>query len=126
VAALVLEETPPPVPRHRPIPDRPPGPLAYDWAVRPAIVGHVNRPDPAWWERLEALTAPTLVVGGGHASPFDQDAIAAVARRIPGARMVSIPVGHGVHVEDPARFVEAVTAFLAEVLPRSRNVPSGS
>ncbi|MEQ7124360.1 alpha/beta fold hydrolase [Actinopolymorpha sp. B11F2] len=126
VAALVLEETPPPVPHRRTVPERPPGPLSYDWAVRPAVVGQVNSPDPAWWEQLEAIKSPTLVIGGGPASPFDQDAIAAMADRIPGARMVSIPVGHGVHKEDPTEFVAAVTGFLADAFPGRRNVPSAS
>ena len=79
VEALVLEETPPPLPQHRPVPSRPDEPLAYDWAVRTSILAQVNQPDPRWWDRLLDLTVPTLVVAGGPESPFSQDEMAAVA-----------------------------------------------
>ncbi|HZC26172.1 MAG TPA: alpha/beta fold hydrolase [Actinopolymorphaceae bacterium] len=113
VEALVLEETPPPLPQQRPVPERPPGELSYDWLARLALVGQVNRPDPTWWDRLTEITAPTLVVGGGPESPFSQEEMAAVAERIPTARMVSVPVGHGVHKTDPAEFASAVQEFLS-------------
>jgi 3-oxoadipate enol-lactonase len=111
VRALVLEETPPPLRQRRPVPERPAGELTYDWAARLAILGQVNEPDPAWWERLAELSVPTLVVAGGPDSPFPQEQIAAVAERIPDGRLLTLPVGHGVHRVAPAEFVAAVTAF---------------
>lgn len=112
VEALVLEETPPPLPQRRPVPERPDGPLSFDWEVRPAIVGQVNAPDPAWWDRLAAITAPTLVMGGGPQSPFPQTGIEAMAERIPAGRMTTIPAGHGIHAARPDEFAAAVRAFL--------------
>jgi hypothetical protein len=35
--------------------------VPFDWAVVPAILGELNQPDPAWWDRLTAITAPTLL-----------------------------------------------------------------
>ncbi|MGW0230384.1 alpha/beta fold hydrolase [Actinopolymorpha singaporensis] len=120
VSALVLVETPPPLPQRRPEPQRPDGqdgPLGFDWPVRPAIVGQVNRPDPCWWQRLAEITAPTLVVAGGPASPFSQKEIDAMAARLPAGQLVTIAVGHGVHKEAPEEFVSVVRRFLAGVRP---------
>lgn len=114
VAALVLEETPPPVPHERPLPPRPSEPLGYDWAVRTAIIGQVNAPDPSWWELLAEIRVPALVVGGGPESPFAQDRIAAMADRLPNGRFRSIPAGHNVHRERPVEFLATVRAWLAE------------
>ncbi|MFD2077605.1 Pimeloyl-ACP methyl ester carboxylesterase [Actinopolymorpha cephalotaxi] len=118
VSALVLVETPPPLPQHRPEPQRPDeqdGPLGYDWPVRPAIVGQVNRPDPRWWHRLAEIAAPALVVAGGPTSPFSQEEIAAMAARLPAAQLVTVAVGHGVHKEAPEEFLAVVCRFLAGV-----------
>ena len=36
-----------------------------------------------------------------------------MAALIPGGQLITIPAGHLVHVAQPARFISAVTAFLA-------------
>ncbi|MFD5428461.1 alpha/beta fold hydrolase [Streptomyces sp. NPDC127084] len=41
-----------------------------------------------------------------------QDGLADLASRIPGGRLVSIPVGHLIHRAAPRAFAEAVSAFL--------------
>lgn len=112
IRALVLEETPPPFRQRRPVPERPDGELPYDWAARIGIVAQVNQPDPTWWERLAELGVPTLVIAGGPDSPFPQEQIAAMAERIPDARLLTLPVGHGVHRAAPAGFVTAVHTFV--------------
>jgi 3-oxoadipate enol-lactonase len=112
VAALVLEETPPPKPQGRPVPERPDGPLGFDWPVRPAIVGQVNNPNPMWWHRLAEIAAPTLIVAGGPTSPFSQDEIGAMSARLPAGHLVTIAVGHGIHREAPEEFVAVLNRFL--------------
>ncbi|GAB3423975.1 alpha/beta fold hydrolase [Flindersiella endophytica] len=109
--ALVLEETPPPFRQNRPVPERPVGELPYDWDARIGFLRQVNEPDPTWWTRLTELAVPTLVIAGGPESPFLQDQLAAVADRIPGARLLSLPAGHGVHRALPEEFVAAVIGF---------------
>lgn len=116
VGALVLEEIPPPFPQQRPLPERPPGDLPYDWNARVQLLAQVNSPGPTWLGELAGISAPTLVLGGGPASPFPQEQLAEVAERIPAGRFVSIPVGHGVHKEDPPAFLAAVRDFLAQVV----------
>ncbi|HYN95577.1 MAG TPA: alpha/beta hydrolase, partial [Pilimelia sp.] len=113
VTHLVLEEPPPPVPLAMRLPPRPAGPLAFDWAAREVIVGQLNAPDPAWWERLASVTAPTLVVAGGPASHLPQEEIARMAARLPAGRLVTIDAGHAVHATRPAEFAAAVRGFLA-------------
>lgn len=91
---------------------RPEGPLPFDWAVVPAIVGQFADPDPTWWERLSDISAPTLLIAGGPSSHIPQDKLEEVAARIPRCSIVTIPVGHHIHEARPVEFNEAVAAFL--------------
>ncbi|GIH69578.1 alpha/beta fold hydrolase [Sphaerimonospora thailandensis] len=112
VGRLALEDIGAPMPRERRVPARPDGPLPYDWAMVTAIRAQIDDPDPVWLERLQEITAPTLVVGGGPASPMPQERVAELARRIRDSRHVTIPAGHLVHQADPEAFTRAVLAFL--------------
>ena len=78
----------------------------------PAIVGQVNAGDPAAWDGLSAITAPTLLIGGGPESHIPQDKLATAAARIPRCDLVTIPAGHLVHTERPAEFASAVLGWL--------------
>jgi pimeloyl-ACP methyl ester carboxylesterase len=111
VERLVLEETPPPYPRE-PVPSvRPEGPLDYDWPVVPAIRSQVFDPNPEWADRLGEIIAPTLIVAGGPDSSLPQARIPDMAAEIPDCRLITIPVGHRVHVLQPGRFVQTVSEF---------------
>lgn len=112
ISRLILEDTPPPFPMGRVVVERPDGPLPFDWAVVPAIIGQLNDPDPAWWDRLTEITAKTLFIGGGPDSHVPQDKIAEAAARVPDSTLQVIPVGHQVHDERPAEFTAAVLDFL--------------
>lgn len=113
VAAMVLEEAPPPVPLGLQLPARPEGELDYDWSLRPAIIAELNAPDPDWPERLAKIAVPTLVLAGGERSHLPQEEIAAMAGFMPAARLVTIDAGHLVHVTKPDAFAAAVEEFLA-------------
>lgn len=86
--------------------------LGFDWAVVPAIVAELNAGDAGAWDGLGAISAPTLVLGGGHASHIPQDQLDAVATRISGCRLVTIPVGHDVHTSRPGEFAATVLDWL--------------
>ncbi|MBT2366034.1 hypothetical protein J7E88_12120 [Streptomyces sp. ISL-10] len=90
---------------------RPDGPLDFDWPLVPATDAELNEPDPAWWGRLESIKAPTLVIAGGPASSVPQDRLAALAARIPGARLVTVDAGHLVHETRPEEFLALLKAF---------------
>ncbi len=65
-----------------------------------------------FWDRLGAITAPTLLVAGGEDIRY-----AALARRlataITGARVEIVPkAGHAVHLERPAEFARLLGAHL--------------
>lgn len=122
VARLVLEDVPVPRPREpiTPItPIRPEGELRFDWEMVLAVRRQVDTPDPGWLERLNKITAATLVVAGGPRSHVPQEGIAELARRVPCGQVVTIPVGHLIHQAEPMRFTQAVLGFLqSEEEPR--------
>jgi dienelactone hydrolase len=117
LAGLVLVDSPPPDGSgafdHGPRPD---GDLPYDWAVMPAIFAQLNHPDPAWWAELPAVTAPTLVIGGGSTSPVPQQLLTELAGLVPDATLVTIEgAGHAVHRTRAAEFLATVRPFLERI-----------
>jgi pimeloyl-ACP methyl ester carboxylesterase len=85
----------------------------FDHAAVVAAVRQLRVPDPAWWDGLAAITAPTLLVSGGPRSHLSPQRLAEVAAAIRDCRLVTIPVGHRVHSHAPERFHAAVDPFLA-------------
>ncbi|QNE78882.1 alpha/beta fold hydrolase [Streptomyces finlayi] len=112
IGRLVLEDAPllRPLDPPRPAAERPDGPMEFDWPVVPSIDAQLNEPDPAGRERLGEITAPTLVIGGAR-SHIDQEQLAWMAERIPGARFVTIDAGHLVHAARPEEFLSALRSF---------------
>jgi pimeloyl-ACP methyl ester carboxylesterase len=108
VTRLIIEDAPPPFRRDRTVPERPIGPVPFDWPVVPAIVAQVNAGDPATWKGLSAINAPTLIIGGGPDSHIPQDKLAEAATHIPDCTLVTIPAGHNVHTNRPGEFTETV------------------
>jgi pimeloyl-ACP methyl ester carboxylesterase len=109
---LILEDAAPPKPDtwDRARPD---GLLSFDFAVVNTVVDQLNDPDPAWWERTDAIEVPTLVIGGGPDSHVPQQLLAELAHRMPDATIVTIAAGHHVHTAQPEEFLAAVRGFLA-------------
>lgn len=120
VGQLIVEDAPPPFSRERSTPERPADVLDFDWAVVPAIIGEVNEGDPAAWDGLGAITAPTLLIGGGPDSHIPQDKLAAVAALIPCCDLVTLPAGHHVHASRPAEFSGVVLSWLGAGTYRPR------
>jgi esterase len=117
LAGLIVVDSPPADGTHAFDPGpRPDGALPYDWAVVPAIFAQLNDPDPAWWAELPAITAPTLVIGGGATSPVPQQLLAKLAGLVPDATLVTIEgAGHAVHRNRPAEFLATVRPFLERI-----------
>ncbi|MBX7270162.1 alpha/beta hydrolase [Micromonospora sp. Llam7] len=115
VAALVLEECPPPVPLGFTIPTGLPDSAPYyDREIRPFVLAELNAPDPARWEALAAIPVPTLVLAGGPTSHLPQEAMAEMTARIPAGRLVTLPTGHHIHPNAPDAFRTAVESFLTD------------
>lgn len=70
-----------------------------------------NDPDPAWWDRLDAIEVPTLMLVGGSEPTPSRHRMLDAAERIPDAAVEIIPAGHGIHHAAPARFLSALNAF---------------
>ena len=111
---LIVEDATPPYPTDRPMPERPEGPLPFDWPVVPAIRGQITEASTAWWDRLSEITAPTLLIGGGPTSHIAPEKLEDVARRIPECTLTTIPAGHYVHATAPAEFAATVLEFLGK------------
>ena len=90
-----------------------PGDLDYDWNVIPAVFAQLNDPDPAWWDDLGRIGAPTLYVSGGTTSPTPAEWVTDLIAAVPDARLVTIEgAGHQVYVVRPVEFLAAVRPFL--------------
>jgi 3-oxoadipate enol-lactonase len=64
---------------------------------------------------VERIAAPTLVVTGDEDAVYPPATAAALARRIPGARLAVVQgAGHVSNLDQPERFNAAVLAFLRE------------
>lgn len=117
VDTLIIEDTAPPwsgavVPA---TPEKPTSDIPYDWSVVKEYFAQLRTPDPAWWTKLSVITARTLIIGGGASSLVPQDVLAEVAKRIMGAKMLTIEgAGHHVHATKLAEFLVAVQSFLQQ------------
>jgi pimeloyl-ACP methyl ester carboxylesterase len=90
--------------------------------VTPADGGFVNRFDPAayaarrpvdGWSLLGRITAPTLVVRGGHSPVLPREMAERLRAAIPGAGLVEIPDAyHHVILDRPAAVAAALADFL--------------
>lgn len=115
VAHLVAEDSPPPAPgRFRSsVKIGEPSDVPFDWAAVEAYARDLVAPDPQWWDCIDAVTAPALLLAGGASSPVPQDLFPDVLAKLPDGRLAQIPVGHNIHRDAPEAFIKAVTAFLA-------------
>lgn len=112
VAGLVVEEAPPPVAMDRPPLDPPDEETPYDFALINQIRAELREPDHANWADLDRLTMPVLVLAGGPTSALPQEPMPDVAQQIPGARLETVAVGHGIHSEAPVEFCRLIDAVL--------------
>ena len=113
IRRLVLEDVPFPHPRPPAPPERPAAELPFDWRVVEQVRPEIDDPAPGWADVVTRITAPTLLIGGGAASPVPQQHVTELADRLADARLVTIDVGHLVHETAPDAYLDAVTAFLA-------------
>jgi 3-oxoadipate enol-lactonase len=116
VGRLIAEDVSPTFPRDQPLPERPDGPLGFDWDMAVAMLTEINQGDEVAWQRLSEITAPALIVGGGPDSHIPPEKLADAVARLPRGELVTIPAGHYVHNRRPAEFIAAVREWL-ERLP---------
>ncbi|GAB3843290.1 hypothetical protein GCM10029963_17770 [Micromonospora andamanensis] len=114
VRKLVLEDIGFPHPRPPGLPDRPEGELPFDWHMVEQIRPQIDDPDPGWADIVGRITATTLLIAGGAASPVPQRHIVELADRLADVRMTTINAGHLVHETMPAEYLRALVAFLGE------------
>ncbi len=86
--------------------------MPFDWQALLAVAAQVSDPDPSWWDRVPAVTAPVLMLAGGPESHVRQQSFADALALLPDGRVHEIPVGHHIHEEAPEEFLAAVTPFL--------------
>jgi len=113
VRTLVLEDVGMPHPRVAATPDRPEGPLAFDWAVVEQVRPEIDNPAPSWADVIARIDAPTLVIGGGPRSFVPQQHLAELVEQLADARLVTIDAGHLLHKHEPGKFIQNLLDFLA-------------
>ncbi|MEV0431175.1 alpha/beta hydrolase [Micromonospora sp. NPDC050495] len=114
VRKLVLEDIGYLHPRPPGLPDRPEGELPFDWHMVEQVRPEIDDPDPGWADIVARIMAPTLLIGGGAASPIPQEQLAELADRLADARLMTIAAGHLVHATVPDDYLKLLIAFLAE------------
>ncbi|NGM15867.1 alpha/beta hydrolase [Verrucosispora sp. WMMA2044] len=114
VRKLVLEDIGFPHPRPPGLPDRPAGDLPFDWHMVEQVRPEIDDPDPGWADIVDRITAPTLLIGGGAASPVPQEHVAELADRLADAQLTTIAAGHLVHETVPDEYLRTLIAFLSE------------
>lgn len=114
VRKLVLEDIGFPHPRPRGLPERPAGDLPFDWRVVEQVRPEIDDPEPGWADIVARITAPTLLIGGGAASPVPQEHVAELADRLADARLTTIEAGHLVHETIPDEYLRTLITFLTE------------
>lgn len=145
LTALVIEDTPPPLPGRAWHPPKPPegspalgsaavappavasaavAPPVFDPAALGPLLRDLNEPDGEWAARMAEIVTPTLIVAGGPSGQLDDEAAAGVARLLPYARTTGFgDSGHHVHANRTAMFSEAVREFLdAHALVRTTEI----
>jgi pimeloyl-ACP methyl ester carboxylesterase len=88
---------------------------------RPALEGTMSAClETSFVDRLSAIAAPTLVVGGLHDQIFTPDVLReGMVAPIPGARMAILDCGHEIPLERPRELAAVLEAFIAGVRPPS-------
>lgn len=61
---------------------------------------------------IGAITAPTLLIGASEGWPFDPELLAARVARLRDGRVMTVPGGHHVHLDDAGVLGEAVAGWL--------------
>jgi len=116
IRRLVVEDTPPPpIEALEPLApaQEPSEPLSFDWRLIDPIMTELRTPDPAWWERLGAITARTLLISGGPSSHVGRESLERMCGLIPDCRLVVIEdAGHRVHGSKPEEFAAVAGEFL--------------
>ncbi|WP_426507594.1 alpha/beta fold hydrolase [Dactylosporangium sp. McL0621] len=84
----------------------------FDRNALMSAIHELREPNPSWWAGLEKIQAPALVLSGGPRSHIPPARVASVAAAIPGAELVTIPVGHRIHSTAGPEFAAAVKEFL--------------
>lgn len=114
IRKLVLEDIGFPHPRPPGLPERPAGDLPFDWHMVEQVRPEIDDPAPGWADIVARITAPTLLIGGGAASPVPQQHVAELADRLTDAKLTTIEAGHLVHETVPDQYLSTLIAFLAE------------
>ncbi len=80
-------------------------------ALAACLRGMGTAAQPSFWDSLESLRIPTLLLAGEEDRKFTQIA-ELMAQKIPGAELRLIPrSGHAIHLENPFAWLSAVRTF---------------
>ncbi|MFS0644315.1 2-succinyl-6-hydroxy-2,4-cyclohexadiene-1-carboxylate synthase [Siminovitchia sp. 179-K 8D1 HS] len=81
-----------------------------------SLLGMGTGRQPSWWDRLQELQVPVLVICGELDVKFCRIA-KEMDKRIPDSRLVILEgAGHALHVEEPMKFGTIVKEFLMEIV----------
>ncbi len=78
-----------------------------------SVLDQLAQADPAWWDHLSDIAAPTLVLCSSSAEIGERAQFDLIAASIPGAQRCTVPGGKKPHASSPEAFCTELLRFLA-------------
>ena len=78
-----------------------------------SVLDQLAKADPAWWESLTTITAPTMVLCSSAAEVGERAIYDLIAAAIPQSVRATIPGGKKPHSSSPVEFSTQLLEFLA-------------
>ncbi|WP_233608420.1 alpha/beta fold hydrolase [Nocardia stercoris] len=86
--------------------------MAFDRSMTRSALEQFRTPNPAWWNGLPAITAPTLKLRGGPGGMVDPHRLEHFRTAVPDCTVVAFDCGHSIHRDRFQQFTAATLPFL--------------
>jgi pimeloyl-ACP methyl ester carboxylesterase len=86
--------------------------IRFDHRMPQLVATQFQVIDTDWWDSLNAITSPVLVISGGERSFLPPRHLRSVCEALPDGHFTAIEAGHSVHRDRPSEYNRRVLDFL--------------